>query len=159
MDELLQQGITAYKAGKRDEARKFFITVVKQNPDNELAWGWMYNICNTDQERIHCLKQMLQINPKNEKAKQMLDSLAGNDFPFELSQKITSPTQEKYNTSPDIQTKSPVTSQENMHKNEIAEGVSQALEERDAQHRNNLIIFFVIMVVLTLTCVVMSAAR
>jgi hypothetical protein len=53
MDDLLQQGITAYKAGKRDEARKFFITVVKQNPDNEHAWGWMYQVLNNDQEQIH----------------------------------------------------------------------------------------------------------
>lgn len=47
MDELLQQGITAYKAGKRDEARKIFIAVVKQDPENERAWGWMSNVSGT----------------------------------------------------------------------------------------------------------------
>jgi len=103
MDELLQQGITAYKAGKRDEARELFISAVKQNPDNERAWGWMYQASNNDQERIHCLKQVLRINPKNEKAKQLLGTLAGNDFPFEMSKKTTAPTQEqKYSTPPDI---------------------------------------------------------
>jgi len=75
MDDLLQQGITAYKAGKRDETRKFFITVVKQSPDNEPAWGWMYQASNNDQERIHCLKQILRINPKSEKANQLLNQL------------------------------------------------------------------------------------
>jgi len=35
MDDLLQQGITAYKAGKRDEARNIFITVVRQSPDSQ----------------------------------------------------------------------------------------------------------------------------
>ena len=75
MNDLLQQGITAYKAGKRDEARKIFITVVKQNPENEHAWGWMYNVSNNDNERIYCLKQMLRINPKNEKANQLLNQL------------------------------------------------------------------------------------
>lgn len=39
MDVLLQEGIKAYQAGKRDEARKIFITVVKQSPDNESSWG------------------------------------------------------------------------------------------------------------------------
>ena len=68
MSDLLQQGVAAYKAGKRDEARKIFITVVKENPDSERAWGWMNNVCNTDQERIHCLKQVLRINPTHEKS-------------------------------------------------------------------------------------------
>jgi tetratricopeptide (TPR) repeat protein len=92
-NDLLQQGIAAYKAGKRDEARKFFIAFVKQNPDNESAWGWMYQASNNDQERIHCLKQVLRINPKNEKAKQMLDSLTGQDFPFDPPQPAISTNQ------------------------------------------------------------------
>jgi len=84
MEDLLQQGITAYKAGKRDEARRIFLTVVKQNIDSERAWGWMNNVCKTDQERIHCLKQVLRINPKNEKARQMLDQLLVPTFASDL---------------------------------------------------------------------------
>jgi hypothetical protein len=34
MDDLLEHGIAAYKAGKRDEARKFFIVLVKSTPDH-----------------------------------------------------------------------------------------------------------------------------
>ena len=75
MDTLLQQGITAYKAGKRAEARNMFIAYVKQNPQSELAWGWMYQISDTDKERIYCLKQMLRINPENEKTGQLLNQL------------------------------------------------------------------------------------
>ncbi len=75
MDDLLQQGITAYKAGKREDARKIFVTVVKQTADSELAWGWMYQTSGNDRERIYCLKQMLRINPKNEKTGQMLSQL------------------------------------------------------------------------------------
>jgi len=83
MDDLLQQGITAYRAGKRDEARKFFAGAVKQNQNDERIWGWMYNVCDNDKERIHCLKQMLRINPKNEKANQLLSELTAVDFPLE----------------------------------------------------------------------------
>jgi len=75
MDDLLQQGITAYKAGKRAEARKIFITLVKQNPESERAWGWMYQTSDNDKERIYCLKQMLRINPKNEKPAKLLNQL------------------------------------------------------------------------------------
>jgi hypothetical protein len=102
MDDLLQQGITAYKAGKRDEARKLFITAVKQSPDNELAWGWMYQVSNDDNERIYCMKQALRINPANEKAKQMLDALTEQDFPFEPLQKDSPPIQAQKNTIPPI---------------------------------------------------------
>ena len=84
MDGLLQQGIAAYKARKREEARRIFIAAIKQNPDSERAWGWMNNVCNTDQERIHCLKQVVRINPKNEKARQLLDQLLAPPFVSEL---------------------------------------------------------------------------
>lgn len=111
MDDLLQQGIIAHKAGKRDEARKFFITVVKQNPDNERAWGGMYEVSGNDKERIYCLKQMLRINPKNEKVKQMLDALMGQGFSFESTQKVTSPIQpQKNNVVPGAQIKKPTVS-------------------------------------------------
>jgi hypothetical protein len=86
MDHLLQQGITAYKAGKRNEARSIFITVVKQSRDSERAWGWMYSVCNTDQERIHCLQQVLRINPNNPKASQALSGLTKSTSPFVSSQ-------------------------------------------------------------------------
>lgn len=75
MDDLLQKGIEAYKAGKKDEARKIFISIVKQSPDNERAWGRLHDVANNEQERVQCLKQILRINPKNEKANQLLNQL------------------------------------------------------------------------------------
>ena len=84
MDDLIQQGVTTFKAGDREGARKLFISAVKQYPNNERAWGWMNNVCNTDQERIHCLEQMLRINPKNEKAHQLLNQLLAPAFASEL---------------------------------------------------------------------------
>jgi len=93
MDDLLQQGIIAYRAGKRDEARKFFVAAVKQNQNDERVWGWMYNVCGNDKERIHCLKQMLRINPKNGKANQLLNELIAADFPLERQQSSPEPKQ------------------------------------------------------------------
>lgn len=83
MDNLLQQGVIAYKEGKRDEARKCFIAVIKQNQDNERAWQFMYNLANDDKERLTCLKQILRINPENEKAQQLLDKLTDFVPPLE----------------------------------------------------------------------------
>ena len=89
MDDLFQQGVIAYRAGKKDEARKIFISIVKQSPSNERAWGRLYDVANNDQERIHCLKQILRINPKNEKARQLLDAqYAPNDMIYATKPEI-----------------------------------------------------------------------
>ncbi len=80
MDDLFQKGIAAYKAGRRDEARNIFLALVKQTPDSEYAWKWMYHVCNTDKERVHCLKQIIRINPKDEKANQLLAKFTKTDF-------------------------------------------------------------------------------
>lgn len=83
MDDLIQQGANALKSGDLETARRLLAQAVKQQPDNERAWGWMYNACNTGQERIHCLKQILRINPHNEKANQALNELIGFTAPLE----------------------------------------------------------------------------
>src|SRR6266540_3780198 len=92
MDDLLQQGITAFKAGKRDEARKIFMTVVKQSPDSEQAWGWMNNVCDTDKEHIYCLNQLLHVNPNNQKAHHLLDQLLRSPLSLTPAKTQTSPT-------------------------------------------------------------------
>jgi hypothetical protein len=68
-------GIKAYKEGRRDEARNIFISILKQNPDNERAWAWMSNVVDNDKERTYCLKQVLRINPNNKKADQLLNQI------------------------------------------------------------------------------------
>jgi len=78
VDDLLQQGITAFKAGNREEARKIFSAVVKQNPENSRAWGWMYNASSDDKERIYCVKQMLRIDPKNKQANKLYKELTAS---------------------------------------------------------------------------------
>jgi hypothetical protein len=103
MENLIEQGANAFKSGDRETARKNFITAVKQYPNDERAWGWMYSVCNTDQERIHCLKQVVRINPKNEKANQLLDQLTGFDFPLDIPQPTIS-TYQAPNIPPPNQT-------------------------------------------------------
>lgn len=71
----LQNGIAAFKAGKRDEARKLFIAAMKDEPNNEHTWGWLYQVSNNDSEKIQALKKVVEINPQNLKAKELLDKL------------------------------------------------------------------------------------
>ena len=63
MDDLVEQGVQAFRAGERDKARKLLLAAVKQNPNSERAWGWLSNVIDTDKDRIYCLRQVLRINP------------------------------------------------------------------------------------------------
>ena len=72
MDDLLQQGISAYLSGQRAEARRLFATFLKLNINNEAGWGWLFLVCESDTERRACLKQILRIHPENEKARRLL---------------------------------------------------------------------------------------
>ncbi len=75
MSNLLQQGIATFKSGNKEDARKIFISFVKHNPQSEPGWKWMYNVSRTSKERVYCLEQILQINPGNTRARQLLDQI------------------------------------------------------------------------------------
>ena len=73
MSDLLQHGIETFKSGNVEQARNIFIAFLKQNHQSEAGWKWMYKVARTSNERIYCLQQILQINPGNQKARQLLD--------------------------------------------------------------------------------------
>ncbi|PJF42289.1 MAG: hypothetical protein CUN50_04635, partial [Candidatus Thermofonsia Clade 1 bacterium] len=66
--QLLQQGIAAAKAGRRDEARRLLQDAIRRDAANETAWLWLSGVANTDEERIFCLMKILEINPSNQNA-------------------------------------------------------------------------------------------
>src|SRR5438132_1243829 len=65
-DDLLQRGIAAARAGQADEARRLLAQAIQQNPRSENAWLWMSSVVQTDDQRIHCLRSVLALNPNNE---------------------------------------------------------------------------------------------
>src|SRR5258706_10062108 len=79
--QLLQQGIAAAKAGQPAEARQLLQQAVKRDPTNESAWLWLSSVAKDDQERIFCLKKILEINPNNENAIKGLRQVGGGPEP------------------------------------------------------------------------------
>ncbi len=71
----LQQGIAAAKAGRKEEARPLLQNAIRLDPGNETAWLWLSSIAKDQQERIFCLRQILEINPANEMAVKGLKAL------------------------------------------------------------------------------------
>ncbi|MFQ3660016.1 MAG: hypothetical protein SNJ54_13795, partial [Anaerolineae bacterium] len=77
LNQQLQAGIAAAKAGDRATARELLEGVLAQDDRNELAWIWMASVVNTVAERRVCLERVLAINPKNEVARRALRQLGG----------------------------------------------------------------------------------
>jgi hypothetical protein len=78
-EDYLSQGIEAVKAGKIQEARKLLDKAIRAAPDDERTWGWFFNVCLNDTERIKCLKEILRINPNLDRAKQRYNELIGRE--------------------------------------------------------------------------------
>lgn len=75
VQDLLKQGIEAAREGKKAEAREFFQQVVELDEKNERAWFWMASVVDSDDEKRICLKNVVQINPNNERARKALEQL------------------------------------------------------------------------------------
>jgi len=71
-NELLQEGITAARAKKADEALALLKQVVELEPRNETAWLWLSGVVQTDEQRAVCLENVLAVNPDNELAQKGL---------------------------------------------------------------------------------------
>lgn len=72
MNENLLHAINILKSGDKEEARNLLIAILRKEPDNEIAWQWMYNAVQNQKEKIDCLKQIIRINPGNTDASRLL---------------------------------------------------------------------------------------
>jgi tetratricopeptide (TPR) repeat protein len=74
-ENLLQQAITAARAGRELSARELFLRVVQAEPQNELAWMWLTGLLDNIDERVYACKKVLAINPGNVRARKYLAGL------------------------------------------------------------------------------------
>ena len=74
-DELLQQAITAVRAGHELTARDIFLEIVEVDPRNETAWMWLTGLLDELDDCIYACEQVLQINPQNANVNQYLEQL------------------------------------------------------------------------------------
>ncbi|MEP7289197.1 MAG: DPP IV N-terminal domain-containing protein [Chloroflexota bacterium] len=76
--QLLREGRAAIKMGDKVSARTKLKQVVALDQYSEQGWFLLASVVETDDERRVCLGNVVVINPKNERAQQMLDQLSGN---------------------------------------------------------------------------------
>lgn len=65
MDNYLQQGIVAAKAGDKRRAFDLLTRAAEDPATSEQAWLWLSGVVNDDPERLFCLNNVLRINSAN----------------------------------------------------------------------------------------------
>lgn len=71
----LGEAIAAIRAGDKETGRELILAVLADDPRNETAWTWACDVAETTEERIHCLRQVLSINPSNTAERRYLAQL------------------------------------------------------------------------------------
>ncbi len=89
VDGMVREGISAYRAGNKEEARTLLLRAVEIDQYNEQAWLWLSAVVETPEEQRTCLENVMTINPNSDRAKQGIDML---DQRYGSSPKV-SPTQ------------------------------------------------------------------
>ena len=73
--DLLQQAISAARAGRELTARDIFLEIVERDPQNETAWMWLTGLLDDPEDCIYACEQTLAINPHNQGVRDYLTKL------------------------------------------------------------------------------------
>jgi tetratricopeptide (TPR) repeat protein len=120
-DDLLKQGIAAFKAGRKAEARELLLQLTEQDERNEMAWLWLSGAVDTDEERLICLENVLAINPNNGMAGRGIEALRKS------SPELFSPREEEATLQPSGETKIDVESRLAREETTVNEILQQAV--------------------------------
>lgn len=71
-ETLLQQAISAARAGQRDAARTLLMQLIEVDERNEQAWLWLAGVVDDPEDMRTCLENARDLNPQNAKAIQGL---------------------------------------------------------------------------------------
>jgi len=75
IQEMIQQANDAIAAGEIDTARDLLQEATDQDPENAVVWLLMAQVVDDENEKRICLSNVLQIDPENSQAQQLLDDL------------------------------------------------------------------------------------
>jgi hypothetical protein len=68
IQNMLDEGIAALRAGRKDEARSKLMQVINADERSEFAWLYLSEAVDNDEDRQICLENVLAINSANERA-------------------------------------------------------------------------------------------
>jgi Tol biopolymer transport system component len=79
INELMQDGIDKARQGERAAARESFEKVVELDDKNEKAWFWLASVTDDEARKKVALSTVLMLNPGNERAQKILDTMEASD--------------------------------------------------------------------------------
>ncbi len=74
--ELIERGIAAARAERKEEAEELLRQALALNPDSERAWLWLSAVVDGIESQRECLQNVIRINPSNPFARSGLSFLA-----------------------------------------------------------------------------------
>jgi len=63
------------QAGDKQQARTYFIQVLKAEPGNETAWLWLSKVMPSTDQALRCIEHLLTINPRHVRARELHEVL------------------------------------------------------------------------------------
>ncbi len=75
MNEKLQEAVALYKKGDKAQAMKLLAEIVRQEPNNSVAWYGLALCLDEADKKVYCLKKVLSLDPTHKKAQQLLEKL------------------------------------------------------------------------------------
>jgi hypothetical protein len=78
----LSVAIAAIREGDRIRARDLVYAILEDEPRNLNAWSWACEIASTHEERVYCLKKILEIDPSHKVARRYLAQLRADTSVF-----------------------------------------------------------------------------
>src|SRR5512144_1187955 len=79
-DDYLSQGIAALEAGNRREAHRLLVAATRAAPNDARAWGWLYEVAESEEERMRCVSEVSRISPHDPHARKKYDEVAEPRF-------------------------------------------------------------------------------
>jgi hypothetical protein len=76
-DDMIRAGLEALRGGKKREARRIFGDLVREEPDSAAAWWYLAAVLDDSEQKAHCLRQVLRLQPRHEEARRMLAAVQG----------------------------------------------------------------------------------
>lgn len=76
VNRLVEQGVAAARAERKEEAEEWLSQAVALDPQNEQAWLWLSAVVEGIQAQRDCLRRVLEINPANPFARNGLSFLS-----------------------------------------------------------------------------------
>jgi len=72
INQLTEQGIAAVREKSMGAARQHFAEIVRLDPSHEVTWLRLAALAESPEEQVALIKQVLRINPANERARETL---------------------------------------------------------------------------------------